>query len=236
MLNYLGGRFHRRKETWKSRDKILNTGTYTIIGYNWDLEQEEKNNDDEEETSLVLKRSMRNMGLLWSSWECYCMVGGEWEFKTRRWALLLIEFIREGDRHLKRETAKTCSNNCITWKEHCNTFGFKLTTYWKGKINTDVCVYTVSLTICDPWTLDHKTPLSMGFFRQEYWSGMPWPTPGDGSNAGMEPVSPHVHCRWILNHQHHTETPRYRGDSDGDESACNVWDLGVFPWSGRTPG
>ena len=143
MLNYLGGRFHRRKETWKSRDKILNTGTYTIIGYNWDLEQEEKNNDDEEETSLVLKRSMRNMGLLWSSWECYCMVGGEWEFKTRRWALLLIEFIREGDRHLKRETAKTCSNNCITWKEHCNTFGFNYLLKGKNQYRC-VCVHCQS--------------------------------------------------------------------------------------------
>ena len=34
-----------------------------------------------------------------------------------------------------------------------------------------------------------QAPLSMGFFRQEYWSGLPFPTPGDLPNPGMEPVS-----------------------------------------------
>ena len=32
-------------------------------------------------------------------------------------------------------------------------------------------------TLCDPWTLAHKAPLSMGFSRQEYWSGLPFPSP-----------------------------------------------------------
>ena len=34
----------------------------------------------------------------------------------------------------------------------------------------------------------HLTPLSMGFSRQEYWSGLPFPPPGDLPNPGMEPV------------------------------------------------
>ena len=36
-----------------------------------------------------------------------------------------------------------------------------------------------------PWTLAHQVPLSMGFFRQEYWSKLPFPSPGDQSNAGI---------------------------------------------------
>ena len=36
----------------------------------------------------------------------------------------------------------------------------------------------------------HQAPLSMEFSRQEYWSGLPFPTPGDLSNPGIEPVSP----------------------------------------------
>ena len=40
-----------------------------------------------------------------------------------------------------------------------------------------------------PWTITHVTPLSMGFSRQEYWSGMPRPPPGDCPNPGMEPMS-----------------------------------------------
>ena len=41
-----------------------------------------------------------------------------------------------------------------------------------------------------PWTVAHQAPLSMGFSRQEYWSGLPFPTPGDLPNPGMEPMSP----------------------------------------------
>ena len=36
----------------------------------------------------------------------------------------------------------------------------------------------------------HQAPLSMGFSRQEHWSGSPWPPPGDLPNPGMEPGSP----------------------------------------------
>ena len=41
-----------------------------------------------------------------------------------------------------------------------------------------------------PWTLAWQTPLSMGFSRQEYWSGLPFPSPGDLPNPGIEPRSP----------------------------------------------
>ena len=41
-----------------------------------------------------------------------------------------------------------------------------------------------------PWTVAHYVPLSMGFSRQEYWSGLPFPPPGDLPNPGIEPVSP----------------------------------------------
>ena len=41
-----------------------------------------------------------------------------------------------------------------------------------------------------PWTVAQQVPLSMGFSRQEYWSGLPCPSPGDLSNPGIEPGSP----------------------------------------------
>ena len=41
-----------------------------------------------------------------------------------------------------------------------------------------------------PWTVAHQTPLSMGFSRQEYWSGLPFPSPGDLPNPGIKPRSP----------------------------------------------
>ena len=40
-----------------------------------------------------------------------------------------------------------------------------------------------------PWTIAYQTPPSMGFSRQEYWSGLPFPPPGDLPNPGIEPRS-----------------------------------------------
>ena len=40
------------------------------------------------------------------------------------------------------------------------------------------------------WTVALQAPLSMGFSRQEYWSGLPFPPPGDLPNLGTEPASP----------------------------------------------
>ena len=44
----------------------------------------------------------------------------------------------------------------------------------------------VSDTFVTPWTVAHQAPLSMGFSRQEYWSGLPFPPPGDLPNPGTE--------------------------------------------------
>ena len=39
-----------------------------------------------------------------------------------------------------------------------------------------------------PWTVAHQAPLSMGFSSQEYWSGLPCPSPGDLPDSRIEPV------------------------------------------------
>ena len=57
-----------------------------------------------------------------------------------------------------------------------------------------VCVYTLSCfsgvqLFVTLWTIVCQASLSSGFSRQEYWSGLPCPAPGDLLNPGMEPVS-----------------------------------------------
>ena len=47
-----------------------------------------------------------------------------------------------------------------------------------------------SVMFVTPWTVAHQAPLSMGFSRQEYWSGLPFPSPGDLPNPGIKPGSP----------------------------------------------
>ena len=41
-----------------------------------------------------------------------------------------------------------------------------------------------------PWTIAYQAPSSMGFSSQEYWSGVPFPSPEDLPNPGMEPIFP----------------------------------------------
>ena len=41
-----------------------------------------------------------------------------------------------------------------------------------------------------PWSVAHQVPLFMGFPRQEYWSGLPFPSLGDLPDLGIEPASP----------------------------------------------
>ena len=41
-----------------------------------------------------------------------------------------------------------------------------------------------------PWTVACQGPLSMGFPREEYWSGLPFPSPGDLPDPGIKPGSP----------------------------------------------
>ena len=45
-------------------------------------------------------------------------------------------------------------------------------------------------TLCDLWTIAHQALLSIGFSRQEYWSGLLFPSLGDLPNPGIEPTSP----------------------------------------------
>ena len=59
----------------------------------------------------------------------------------------------------------------------------------------DLCVYRPLSRVwlfATPWTTVHHTPLSMVFPKQEYWSGLPFPSPGGLPNPGIEPRSPEL--------------------------------------------
>ena len=59
---------------------------------------------------------------------------------------------------------------------------------WEGFENWVSCTVTSDSVI--PWTVAHQAPLSVEFSRQEYWSGLPFPSPGDLPNPGIKPGSP----------------------------------------------
>ena len=60
--------------------------------------------------------------------------------------------------------------------------------------------YTFCQINMTPWTTAHQAPLSMGFPKQEYYSGLPCPPPGDLPNPRIKLVSLIVSCigRWVL--------------------------------------
>jgi len=76
-----------------------------------------------------------------------------------------------------------------------------------GKVRVELvtrgqaCVLSHVRLFVTPWTVAHQAPLPMEFSRQEYWSGLLFPTPGNLPNLGTEPVSP------ALAHRSFTTTP-----------------------------
>ena len=64
-------------------------------------------------------------------------------------------------------------------------------------ININICIYggaglvaKLCLILATPWTVAHQAPLSMGFPRKEYWSGLPFPSPEYLPHPGIKPASP----------------------------------------------
>ena len=60
-----------------------------------------------------------------------------------------------------------------------------------------------------PWTVTYQAPLSMGLSRQEYWSGLPFPSPGYLPEPGIEPGSPALQADTLL-----SEPPYHTGSKN----------------------
>ena len=67
--------------------------------------------------------------------------------------------------------------------------GIFQTTY-KLKVKVKVKSFSRVRPFATPWTVAHQASPSMGFSRQEYWSRLPFPSPGDLPDPGIEPGSP----------------------------------------------
>ena len=61
-----------------------------------------------------------------------------------------------------------------------------ISSFFHGRAQLWSCVWLIAT----PWTLALQDPLSTGFTRQEYWSGLSFPSPGDLPNTGIKPTCP----------------------------------------------
>ena len=98
----------------------------------------------------------------------------------------------------------TKQQRALTWKNSslCSWFQHFLSVsslFPVLSLSSNVQLFTT------PWTVACHAPLSIGFFRQEYWSGFPFPPPGNLPSPGMEHGS--LHCRQILYQLNHHRSP-----------------------------
>ena len=81
-----------------------------------------------------------------------------------------------------------------------------------------------------PWTVARQAPPSMGFSRQEHWSGLPFPSPGDLPNPGVEPRSPTLQTDSL------PAVPPGKPVVKRPPANADMGDLGLIPGWGRCPG
>ena len=96
-----------------------------------------------------------------------------------------------GDRGLKPDWG-TKIPNAAWWLKKKTTLNYNT---YMGYVC--VCVLSRVRLFATPRTVAHQAPLSMGFPRQEYWSGLRFPPPGDLPNPGIEPASPALAGRFF---------------------------------------
>ena len=94
-----------------------------------------------------------------------------------------------------RWTEKGPSHTCTCIHSPSNSLAIQAV--WQSSFHGGLVAKLCS-TLAIPWTAACQAPLSMGFSRQEYWSGFPLPSPGDLPDAGMEPVFPSLQAvSWL---------------------------------------
>ena len=104
-----------------------------------------------------------------------------------------------------KESTYNLLENIKQWKKKCNMFALQYVSCWQlflgmycrnekklfisYALKTKVKVKSLSRVglFATPWTVAHQAPPSMGFSRQQYWSGLPFPSPGNLPNPGIEP-------------------------------------------------
>ena len=101
------------------------------------------------------------------------------------WTTAKTTFKADIERHFKHYHLRLLSLSILT--STLLSFGARVTLdSWKSilKVQLFSCVQ-LFVTL---WTIAHQPSLSIGFSRQEYWSGLPFPLPGDLPNPGIEPA------------------------------------------------
>ena len=98
---------------------------------------------------------------------------------------------------VRYEHIVTSQANLLVWEPHSEADWSRSRSFWAlvsvGSPRSNPLLAQLlqsCLTLCNPWTVTLQAPLSMGFSRQEYWSGLPFLPPGDLLDPGIKLESP----------------------------------------------
>ena len=79
---------------------------------------------------------------------------------------------------------------CLQLPKECSNYRTIALISLASKVKVKVRSLSRVRLFATPWTVAYQAPPSTGFSRQEYWSGLPFPSPGDLPDPGIEPGSP----------------------------------------------
>ena len=79
---------------------------------------------------------------------------------------------------------------------YCASFLYGIWSHAEKLINVSNLLFALLLN-CESVTVARQAPLSMGFTRQEYWSGLPFSSPGDLPDPGIQPCSPTLQAHFL---------------------------------------
>ena len=127
--------------------------------------------------------------------------------------------------------------------------------YWRAKIRASTPVIQTSLyqhwsevnslsrvqLFVTLWTVAYQAPQSMEFFRQEYWSELPFPSPGDLPDPGIEPRSPALQADVLPSEppgkltrtEYHCKVSRWHSGKEPISQCKRHKRLGFHPWVGK---
>ena len=120
---------------------------------------------------------------------------------------------------------------CYLFFKHC-VWCVCVCIHIEREIYLSMCVHAQSFSLAwlfaTTWTVAHQASLSIEFSRQEYWNGLPFPSPGDLPDPGIKPASLALAGRFFT-----TESPIFYYLFSCTGLGCAMWDL--VPWPGIEP-
>ena len=120
---------------------------------------------------------------------------------------LSIYCSKQGCHMMTRNTSCLNTEILLCWFPKSPISGCSSSSLVSSSVCVCVCVLSLVQISVTPWTIAHQTPWSMEFSKQEYWSMLPLPSPGDLPDSGIKPVSPALvdrfYTSWGIS-SHHT--------------------------------